>query len=96
MLGAIATALSGGSFAAAFVCGLTFAAKSAVTGAVMGGFCTFPAPSCAAGFSLTRLKENSTRIVMIFAILVGVKDRLQIYFVRTNELKANRSKEMIR
>ena len=36
MLGAIATALSGGSFAAAFVCGLTFAAKSAVTGAVMG------------------------------------------------------------
>lgn len=32
----IATALSGGSFAAAFVCGLTFAAKSAVTGAVMG------------------------------------------------------------
>ena len=36
MLGAIATALSGGSFAAVFVCGLTFAAKSAVTGAVMG------------------------------------------------------------
>ena len=36
MLGAIATALSGCSFAAAFVCGLTFAAKSAVTGAVMG------------------------------------------------------------
>ena len=33
---------------------------------------------------------------MNIAILVGVKDRLQIYFVRTNELKANRSKEMIR
>ena len=32
---------------------------------------------------------------MNIVILVGVKDRLQIYFVRTNELKANRSKEMI-
>ena len=36
VLGAVATAVSGGSFAAAFVCGLTYAAKSAVSGAVMG------------------------------------------------------------
>ena len=35
-LGAIATALSGGSFAAAFVCGLSVAMKSAVTGAIVG------------------------------------------------------------
>ena len=35
-LGAIATALSGGSFAAAFVCGLSVAVKSAVTGAIVG------------------------------------------------------------
>ena len=34
-LGAIATALSGGSFAAAFVCGLSVAMKSAVTGAIV-------------------------------------------------------------
>ena len=36
VLGAIATAISGGSFMAAFVCGLTYAAKSAVSGAIMG------------------------------------------------------------
>ena len=36
VLGAVATAVSGGSFMAAFVCGLTYAAKSAVSGAIMG------------------------------------------------------------
>ncbi len=36
VLGAVATAVTGGSFAAAFVCGLTYAVKSAVSGAVMG------------------------------------------------------------
>ncbi len=35
-LGAIATALSGGSFAAAFVCGFNIAVKSAISGAVVG------------------------------------------------------------
>ena len=36
VLGAVVTAVTGGSFAAAFVCGLTYAVKSAVSGAVMG------------------------------------------------------------
>ena len=36
VLGAVVTAVTGGSFAAAFVCGLTYAAKSAVSGAIMG------------------------------------------------------------